>query len=205
MLCRAVTRKVWMPGIALAVAAVIAGGIAWTFGAANNARRPNAALWAVSAQGTKVALPPNDLRTKRLHGSGIDDLTLLGTIGGRSIYRVGDSAHPCYGAGNAGAKWPLGVIVCRNAAPYFPSREMPLFDFSTVGMDRGDAEMHYIRVEGVAADGVASVELLDRNGATVERLPVHSNVYGAESLPTMTGVRLVALDERGNALGDATP
>jgi hypothetical protein len=57
----------------------------------------------------------------------------------------------------------------------------------------------------IAADGVASVELLDRNGATVERLPVHANVYGAESLPTMTGVRLVALDERGNALGDATP
>jgi hypothetical protein len=135
----------------------------------------------------------------------MDDLTLLGTIGGRNIYRVGHSAHPCFGAGDVGARWPLGVISCRDAAPYFPSREMPLFDFSMVGMDRGDAEMHYIRVAGVAADGVGSVGLLDRNGETVERLPVHSNVYGAESLPTRTGVRLVALDASGNVLGDATP
>jgi hypothetical protein len=130
-----------------------------------------------------VTLPPNDIRTKRLHGSRITDLTLLGTIGGRSIYRVGDSAHPCYGVGNAGTRWPLGVIVCRNAAPYFPSRETPLLDFSRVGMDRGHAAMHYIRVEGVAADGVASVGLLERDGAMVERLPVRGNVYGAESRP----------------------
>jgi hypothetical protein len=65
--------------------------------------------------------------------------------------------------------------------------------------------MHYIRVEGVAADGVASVGLLDRNGKTVERVPVHGNVYGAESLPARTGVRVVALDASGNVLGDAAP
>lgn len=195
-----------MPSIALAGAAVIAGGIAWTFGSANHATSPKSsvALLAVSAQGTSVALPPNDVRTKHLHGSGIDELTLLGTIGGRSIYRVGDSEHACYGAGNADAAWPLGVVSCRNAPPYFPSREMPLFDFSTAGMDRTDAEMHYIRVAGVAADGVASVGLLNRSGAMVERLRVQANIYGAESLPTTTGVRLVALDESGNALGDAS-
>ena len=82
---------------------------------------------------------------------------------------------------------------------------MPLFDFSVVGMDRSDAEMHFIRVEGVAAEGVASVGLLDHNGETVDRLSVHGNVYGAESLPTRTGVRLVALDASGNVLGDANP
>jgi hypothetical protein len=82
---------------------------------------------------------------------------------------------------------------------------MPLFDFSTVGMDRGDAAMHYIRVEGVAADGVASVGVLDQNGETLERLPVQGNVYGADSLPTRTGVRLVALDASGNVLGGASP
>jgi hypothetical protein len=205
MLSAAVTRKVWMPGLGLVVAAVVAGGIAWTFASASDATKPSPALSTVSAQGTKVALPPNDIRTKRLRGSGISDLTLLGTVGGRSLYRVGDSAHPCFGAGDAGATWPLGVISCRNAAPYFPSREMPLFDFSMVGMDRGDAEMHYIRVEGIAADGVASVRVLDRDGATVERLPVRANVYGAESLPTRTGVRLVALDAGGNVIGDASP
>jgi hypothetical protein len=70
-------------------------------------------------------------------------------------------------------------------------------------MDRGHAAMHYIRVEGVAADGVASVGLLERDGAMVERLPVRGNVYGAESLPTRAGVRLVALDASGDILGDA--
>jgi hypothetical protein len=194
-----------MPGLGFAVAAVVAGGIAWTVGSARSAPRPKPTLSTVAATGTKITLPPADVRTKRLRGSGIGDLTLLGTIGGRSIYRVGDSAHPCYGAGDTGAAWPLGVIKCRNAAPYFPSRQMPLFDFSTVGMDRGDAAMHYIRVEGVAADGVASVGVLDQNGETVERLPVQGNVYGVASLPTRTGVRLVALDASGNALGDASP
>lgn len=194
-----------MPAVGGVVAAVVVGGIAWTFGSASDATKPRPALSSVSARGTKVALPARDIRTKRLAGSRITELTLLGTIGGRSIYRVGDSAHPCYGAGDAGASWPLGVIACRNAAPYFPSRQMPLFDFSTVGMDRGDGEMHYIRIVGVAADGVASVGLLDRNGATVERLPVRGNVYGAESLPTRSGVRLVALDASGNVVGDATP
>jgi hypothetical protein len=201
-----VIRKVWIPALGVVVGAVAAGGIAWTFGSAHDATRARPTLSTVSAQGRKVALSANDIRTKRLHGLRITDLTLLGTIGGRSIYRVemGDSAHQCYGAGYAGARWPLGLVVCRNAAPYFPSREMPLFDFSMVGMDRGDGEMHYIRVEGVAADGVTSVGLLDRDGATVERMPVRGNVYGAESLPTSTGVRLVALDASGNVLGDAS-
>src|SRR5215216_4815149 len=103
MLSAAVTRKVWMPGLNLVVAAVVAGGIAWTFASASDATKPSPALSTVSAQGTKVALPPNDIRTKRLRGSGISDLTLLGTVGGRSLFRVGDSAHPCFGAGDAGA------------------------------------------------------------------------------------------------------
>ena len=46
--------------------------------------------------------------------------------------------------------------------------------------------------------------MLDQNGETVDRLSVQGNVYGAESLPTRTGVRLVALDASGNLLGDAT-
>ena len=198
-------RTARIAGLCVLVAAVVAGGIAWTFGSTSSASKVRPALSTVSAHGTKVALPRNDIRTKRLHGSHMDDLTLLGTIGGRNLYRVGGSARACYGAGDADAAWPLGVIKCRNAAPYFPSQEMPLFDFSMVGMDRGDAEMHYIRIEGVAADGVASVDLLDRNGATVERLPVHGNVYGAESVPTRNGVRLVALDASGHVLGDAFP
>jgi len=194
-----------MPGLGFAAAAVVAGGIAWTVGSARSAPRPKPTLSTVAAPGTKITLPSADVRTKRLRGSGISNLTLLGTVGGRSIYRVGDSAHPCYGAGETGAAWPLGVIKCRNAAPYFPSPQMPLFDFSLVGMDRGDAAMHYIRVEGVAADGVTSVGVLDQNGETVERLPVQGNVYGADSLPTRTGIRLVALDASGNVLGGASP
>lgn len=203
MLRCAVRHKLWMLGGALVVATVVAGGIAWTFGRTNDATRSKASFSTVSAQGTEVRLPPKDVRTKRLRGSRITELTLLGTVGGRSLYRVGGSEHPCYGAGDTGASWPLGVISCRIAPPYFPSPELPLFDFSTVGMDRGDAEMHYIRVEGVAADGVASVDVLDRSGATVERLPVRANVYGAESLPTATAMRLVALDASDNVVGGA--
>jgi len=194
-----------MPGIALAVAAVIAGGIAWTFGAANNARKPNAALWAVSAQGTKVALPPNDLRTKRLHGTGIDDLTLLGTIGGRSIYRMGDSAHPCYGAGNAA---PGGRSVSLSVATPRPTSRRGRCRSSTSPPSGWIAETLRCTTSasrGSPPTGSRASNFSIETGATVERLPVHANVYGAESLPTMTGVRLVALDERGNALGDATP
>jgi hypothetical protein len=47
--------------------------------------------------------------------------------------------------------------------------------------------------------------VLDQDGKTVERLPVQGNVYGVESLPTRTGIRLVALDASGNVLGVASP
>ena len=113
----AVIRTAGVAGLAVVVAAGVAGGIAWTFGPTSSASNVRPALVRVSAHGTRVALPRNDVRTKRLHGSRMDDLTLLGTIGGRNIYRVGDSAHACYGAGEADAAWPLGVIKCRNAAP----------------------------------------------------------------------------------------
>jgi hypothetical protein len=195
-----VSRKVWMPTGALLVAGVTAGAVAWAFGSSSTVEK-STGLSTLSAQGTPVTLPPNDVRTKHLRGSHVTKVALLGTVGGRSFYRVGASAHPCYGAGRAGAAWPLGVIMCRNAPPYFPSPEMPVLDLSVVGMDRGDAEMHYIRVQGLAADGVASIGVVDRDGATVARLPVRGNVYGAESLPTATGVRLVALDGNGHPVG----
>jgi hypothetical protein len=201
----AVTRKVRMLTGAVLVAAVAAGSVAWAFGSTASEKASTVGLSTLSARGQTLTLPPNDVRTKHLRGSGITQLTLLGTLRGRSFYRVGESEHPCYGAGNAGAAWPLGVILCRNAPPYFPSPEMPVLDLSTVGMDRGDAEMHYIRVAGLAADGVASIGIVNHDGAVIERLPVRANVYGADSLPTATGVGLVALDQGGHVLARVPP
>jgi hypothetical protein len=138
----------------------------------------------------------------------VDELYLSLLVGGdaarhgwrANLYGVRRRSAYCYGAGRAGAAAPLGVIHCMNAPTSFPSPKKPILDLSVVGMERGDAEMHFIRVEGLASDAVASIGVLDRDGTVIERLPVRANIYGAEPQPTATGVRLVAFDHGGHVL-----
>lgn len=156
----------------------------------------------LSAPGTPFTLPANDIRTQRLVAAGYRDVFLLARSNGRNFFRfTTKSGHDCFGTGRAGAAWPVGVISCRTAAPYFPSATVPILDLSVVGADAGDQQLHFYRLQGFAADGVTQLNVLDPAGAVIDTVPVIDNVYtsGATTLPA-TAVAIEALDASGHVL-----
>jgi hypothetical protein len=160
------------------------------------------ALAHTSAQGTPVTLPASDVRTDRLIAAGYRSVSLLSTRAGRSYFRLATTGqHDCFGVGQAGSAWPFGVISCRIAAPYFPSAQQPILDESVVGSDAGEAQMHFIHVQGFASDGIATINVLNDSGAVINSLPVVGNTYssGSTALPT-DAVAIEALDAGGNVL-----
>lgn len=160
------------------------------------------ALARASGPGTPFTLPASDVRTTRLFAAGFRSVSLLGTRGGRSYFRLTTtSQHDCFGIGQAGASWPLGVISCRVAEPYFPSAEQPILDESVVGSDAGEAEMHFYRVQGFASDGIATINILNDHGSVLAALPVVDNTYssGSAVLPN-DAAAIEALDPTGNIL-----
>lgn len=159
------------------------------------------ALSSVSSQGTPFALPPNDPRTARLQQAGYANISVLAVANGRNFYRFEQqSGASCFGTGESDATWPIGAIKCRIAPPYFPSPELPVLDLSQIAMQQGDVRPTYVRIEGFAADGVASVGAVDEDGAVIDRIPVRGNVYSAPAPPST--VRLVALSEDNTVLAN---
>ena len=93
---------------------------------------------------------------------------------------------------------PPGGGTCKNAAgePNFPSPTRPVFNMS-----------HYLNnstvvtLAGVAADGVATVQVLALSDChVVATAPVSDNVYLADNLPIVPEAQIVARDADGNAV-----
>jgi len=159
-----------------------------------------ASLSRLSSPGVPVQLSASDPRTKRLEGAGYTSISALATVHDRTFYRFElRSGQACFGTGNSAADWPIGTIMCRIRPPDFPSPELPVLDFSLVGMDRGEAMPTYIRIEGFAADGVARIGAVDAEGRVIARIPVDGNVYSGPA-PDGT-VRIVALGNADQVLG----
>jgi hypothetical protein len=73
---------------------------------------------------------------------------------------------------------------------------------SGVELRNDDPSPHWIRIEGIAADGIASVGVLDKDGSIAARIPVIDNIYVAESLPSDANGPLVALDSGSNVIAE---
>ncbi|HET8652369.1 MAG TPA: hypothetical protein VFM13_07335 [Gaiellaceae bacterium] len=56
------------------------------------------------------------------------------------------------------------------------------------------------RSEGIAADGVAKVALVDADGQVVAETPVVDNLYDFGSVPPGNAVRVVAYDATGEVV-----
>jgi len=156
----------------------------------------------VSATGSPIQLPSTDVRTTRLRAAGFSNVTKIGTAGNASFFRVvSSSGRDCYGSGRTGAAWPFAAIICSTAAPYFPSAANPILDQSLVGADSPSEGLHFMSLQGVAADGVAAIQGLDPDGNTVVTTPVAANVYyePAAKMPSNV-VAIEAVDASGNVL-----
>jgi hypothetical protein len=131
----------------------------------------------------------------------VEDISILGTRGDRSFYRLGDH---CYGAGPASpTNHAFGHISC---VPDFPSPDVPVLDATVFGSSAGPGErpppetLTVHASEGIAADGVATVALVDTDGQVVAETPVLDNIYRFERVPTGTALRVVAYSTTGEVV-----
>lgn len=164
----------------------------------------------VSNRGTPFSslLPRDEQALSRMRGGvgvpesiSADDVSILGTRGDRSFYRLGDH---CYGSGPASpTNYVFGEIRC---TPAFPSRARPVLDSTVFGSTAGPDErpqpqtmtVHWS--QGIAADGVAKIALVDADGQVVAETPVLDNIYRFGPVPAGNATKVVAYSATGEVL-----
>jgi hypothetical protein len=147
----------------------------------------------ISNEGTSVptsdVLPGESQLDQALQDMQVGDtMQLLGTVDGVRIYAARNAAgHICLAIDHVAATYEKGVL-CDLNDPGFPSADSKVLTFPG-------------RLQGIAADGVASVAFVDADGNVLDSTPVTSNLFAS-------GVRLglgvaayvEALDANGNVL-----
>jgi hypothetical protein len=114
------------------------------FGSVRHARQlsgtERAALSRLSSPGTPVAVPPTAAAALAQAGY-TRSVSLLATHGDVRFFHF-ENASPekrdCFGIGHVGDPALYRAIMCRVAAPYFPSPAMPLLDLSLVELSNAN-------------------------------------------------------------------
>jgi hypothetical protein len=130
----------------------------------------------VGNQGTPVPTTAETRRTlRRLGISDVSTVYRLAVRDGRAFYRLGANRRGvvCYSSGRPQEPGLIGSATCPRG---FPSRAQPVLDFTTVELSR-DGSVRLLRADGIAADAVATIELVDRAGTVLATAPVEENVY----------------------------
>ena len=110
----------------------------------------------------------------------------LGTLNGASFYVTRNTeGHFCVAINHGDAGKGFG---CDLNADGFPSPDNQVLAFPPLQ-----------HLQGVAADGVATVELLDASGNVVVSAPVSDNLFEADVPSGAESASLVTLDASGNA------
>jgi hypothetical protein len=183
--------------IGVAVAAAATGSVALV-GASTGSGGSPGSLAAVANRGATITLPAK--ARAALHSFGANRATLLGSRGHRNFFRIeSPSDGTCYGSGEVGNPQMFGIIACESTPP-FPSPARPLLDLSLVDIERGSSDVHAVRLEGIAADGVALVGAVDTSGAVVAEAAVVGNVYKFDSAPAAALTGLAAIDASGRVV-----
>jgi hypothetical protein len=157
----------------------------------------------VSNRGTRVQ-PKAEKRGEREHVP--RDVFLLRRAEGRAVYRIGGvrpGYDACYASGFANEIGRIGSLSCGRAG--FPSRRSPVFVMSAVQLRPRDRKPQLLRLEGVAADGVAEIGLLGGGGIVVARLPVEANVFILAKPPAEATGGIVAFDDAGRVVYRTAP
>jgi hypothetical protein len=186
------------------LAGLIGGGS--PIGAAELSERDLAALSA-AAHGIRLSrVPvPKQALLDRIQGTAI---RTIAERAGRAYFVVDkrDGSH-CYAVGYTGQADLFGQITCP-ISPAFPSPERPILDLAVYhgqfapsggGASPGGMTCCLWRLEGFAADGVASVGVETASGTVEAVTPVQDNVYIRTSkLPSEAVRAIVALDGNGD-------
>ncbi len=148
-------------------------------------------LLGISNEGTSVptssVLPGQTQLDQALQEMQVGDtMQLLGTVNGVRIYAARNSSgHICLAVDHVGETDEKGVL-CDLDDPGFPSASEQALSFPG-------------QLQGIAADGVATVAFTDERGTVLDSTPVSDNLF-ASSVRIGLGVAtyLEALDANGN-------
>jgi hypothetical protein len=147
----------------------------------------------ISNEGTSVptsdVLPGQSQLDQALQEMQVGDtMQLLGTVNGVHIYAARNSGgHICLAIDHVAATYEKGVL-CDLNEPGFPSADAQVLTFPG-------------QLQGIAADGVASVAFVDAQGNVLDSTPVTNNLFASG---TRIGMGVAAyvegLDANGNVL-----
>jgi hypothetical protein len=161
------------------------------------------ALFGFSNQGTSV----NEANVGLRAASALETTGASGTLkqlaarGGVGIYVSRDaSGDLCYFVGPPSGHLDRGLSGgCLNAAASreFPSPEQPVINMSAFVYRPGTVGEGISRLVGVAADGVAKIQVLGLDCQVIAEAPVIDNVYARTGIPTTPAVAIVGLDQGG--------
>jgi hypothetical protein len=150
----------------------------------------------MSNLGTPVAVSERNADILQ-NGGGEPALNELGTRAGQTFYvSPGAAGGSCYSIGPTSTRG-LAMLACLKPGQ-FPSADAPILDMSGVSADSQTRSITFLELGGVAADGVASVALIDTHGA-VHSAPVSENIYYAD-IPHVEAKALVAIDGDGQQI-----
>ena len=121
-------------------------------------------------------------------------ISLVGSVGDTAFYSIAgsDQGH-CYAFGSVSSGGLSGG--CMPAGAEVPA----VIDMSSLVMNPADGSWKLDTLQGIAADGIASVGFVDASGY-LHTAPVTGNVYrlGGQALTGGPASELVGLDSRGN-------
>ena len=194
---RSSSRLRWRP---LAAAAAVALALAIPALAASGGLR---SLFGFSNEGSRV-----DERDLGLHTAAALDavgargtVTLLAARGGVGIYAArGAGGERCFFVGppTGEPREDLsGGCMNRQASASFPSPQTPVLDLSAFVYRPGDVGELVRRLQGVAADGVARMQVLGMDCAVVAEASVERNVYVSADVPERPAAAIVGLGDDG--------
>lgn len=147
----------------------------------------------ISNEGTSVptdeVLPGESQLDQALQDMQVGDtMQLLGTVNGVRIYAARNaSGHICLAIDHVAATYEKGVL-CDLNEPGFPSAGEQVLTFPG-------------QLQGIAADGVATVEFVDADGNVLDSTPVTNNLFASGTRIGMGVAAYVeALDASGSIL-----
>ena len=117
---------------------------------------------------------------------------------GRLCYSIGDVRKKLTPA-QAEANTRFGGGGCIDPR-IFPSKALPVLDFSFFSYRPGDAESRLAGLQGFAADPVARIGVIGRDNRIVFSVPVENNVYTAGKKGIAGARGIVALDKDAKVL-----
>lgn len=167
-------------------------------------------LFGFSNQGTPVTQDDQWIvdSISKLTGATPSSVTQLASRNGWTFYEARTSSDVCYYVQPPAQSESDGIPNlpggdCKNVAgdADFPSPTRPIFNMSHYFGPDQSGHMSIATLAGVAADGVASVQVLGLSDChVVAEAPVIDNVYVADNLPLAPESQVVARDANGHVV-----